>query len=89
MVKQQEHLFLAAMSRLASSQENVSLRAIQVYLEVLRRDAVVELSEENLRHHEETLSKIQERFESGVGTKVDVVQTVGRKVQAKSNVLLS
>ncbi len=80
---------MAAMSRLASSQENVSLRAIQVYLEVLRRDAVVELSEENLRHHEETLSKIQERFESGVGTKVDVVQTVGRKVQAKSNVLLS
>ena len=89
LVKQQEHLFSAAMSRLASSQENVSLRAIQVYLEVLRRDAVVELSQENLRHHEETLSKIQERFESGVGTKVDVVQTVGRKAQAKSNVLLS
>jgi outer membrane protein, adhesin transport system len=89
LVKQQSHLVDAAVSRLSSSQENVSLRAIQVYLEVLRRDEVVALTEANLQHHEDTLSKIQERFESGVGTKVDVVQTVGRRAQAKSNVLLS
>jgi adhesin transport system outer membrane protein len=89
LVKQQTHLVDAAISRLSSSQENISLRAVQVYLEVLRRDAVVELTAENLQHHEDTLSKIQERFESGVGTKVDVVQTIGRRAQAKSNLLLS
>jgi outer membrane protein, adhesin transport system len=88
-VKQQSALADSALSRLASARENIGLRAIQVYLESLRRDEVVRLAEENLGHHEETLGKITERFESGVGTKVDVVQTRGRRAQAKSNVLLS
>jgi len=74
---------------MGSSQENVSLRAIQVYLEVLRRDAVVVLASDNLSQHDQTLSKIRERFESGVGTKVDVVQTQGRRAQAKSAVMLT
>ena len=89
MVKQQSALVDASLARLVSTQENISLRAIQVYLESLRRSVVVSLAEENLGYHEETLAKIIERFESGVGTKVDVVQTRGRRAQAKSNVLLS
>jgi adhesin transport system outer membrane protein len=56
---------------------------------VLRRDQVVALSQVNLAQHDETLLKIEERFESGVGTKVDVVQTKGRRAQSKSSVLLS
>ncbi len=89
LVKQQSALVDAALARLVSTQENISLRAIQVYLESLRRAVVVRLAEENLGYHEETLGKIIERFESGVGTKVDVVQTRGRRAQSKSNVLLS
>jgi len=89
LVRQQSALLDAALSRLTSSQENVSLRAIQVYLEVMRRNEVVELTSQNLKDHEVTLSKIQERYDSGVGTKVDVVQTRGRRAQAKSNMLLS
>jgi adhesin transport system outer membrane protein len=88
-VKQQAALLDAATARLVGTRENVSLRAIQVYLESLRRDEVVRLAEQNLGYHEDTLGKITERFESGVGTKVDVVQTRGRRAQAKSNVLLS
>ncbi|MBT6890108.1 MAG: TolC family protein, partial [Gammaproteobacteria bacterium] len=89
LVKQQSALVDAALARLVGTQENISLRAIQVYLESLRRAVVVGLAEENLGYHEETLGKIIERFESGVGTKVDVVQTRGRRAQSKSNVLLS
>ena len=89
LVKQQSALVDAAIARLGSAQENVSLRAIQVYLEVLRRGLVVELAEENLGYHEQTLGKITERFKSGVGTKVDVVQTRGRQAQSKANVLLA
>ncbi len=89
LIKQQTALTDAAMARLTSVQENISLRAIQVYLEVLRRGDVVVLAIENLRHHEDTLRKIRERFENGVGTKVDVVQTQGRRAQSKGNVLLS
>jgi adhesin transport system outer membrane protein len=89
LVRQQAHLVDAATARLSSTEDNTSLRAIQVYLEVLRRDAIVQLTAQNLDHHEKTLAKIQERFESGVGTKVDVVQTMGRRAQAKSNLLLA
>jgi adhesin transport system outer membrane protein len=89
LVAQQSALVDSALSRLASSHENISLRAIQVYLEVLRRSDVVELTRQNLKDHENTLAKIQERADSGVSTKVDVVQTIGRRAQAKSNVMLA
>ncbi|MBF68354.1 MAG: hypothetical protein CMQ29_11745 [Gammaproteobacteria bacterium] len=88
-VRQQSALSDAAIEQLSSTKENTGLTAIQVYLEVLRRDSVVALAKENLRHHDDTLTKIHQRFESGVGTKVDVVQTRGRQAQSKSNVLLA
>ena len=89
LVKQQTSLVDAAIARLGNTQETVSLRAIQVYLEVLKRGVVVDLAEENLGHHDETLAKITERFKSGVGTKVDVVQTRGRQAQSKATLLLA
>ena len=88
-VKQQDAILAATMQRLATTRENTALRSAQAYLEVLRRDQVVALSQANLVQHDETLLKIEERFESGVGTKVDVVQTKGRRAQSKSSVLLS
>ena len=89
LVRQQSALTDAAVARLVSAQENVSLRAIQVYLEVLRRKVIVELATVNLNQHDVTLKKIFDRFVSGVGTKVDLVQTQGRRAQSKGNVLLS
>ena len=89
LIKQQTALTEAATLRLVSTQEIISLRAIQAYLEVIRRSEVVDLTDENLSHHEKTLAKISERFESGVGTKIDVIQTGGRRAQSKGTLLLS
>lgn len=89
LVEQQSALTESAVARLNSTQENIAVRAIQVYLEVMRRGAVVDLTKENLGYHDNTLGKISERFENGVGTRVDVVQTQGRRAQSKGNVLLS
>ncbi|MEE2915077.1 MAG: TolC family outer membrane protein [Pseudomonadota bacterium] len=89
LIKQQASLTEAALARQSNTEEAVSLRAVQVYLEMLRRRAVVSLTEENLGHHDTTLNKISERYESGLGTRVDVVQTEGRRAQSKSNVLLA
>lgn len=89
LIKQQASLTEAALARQTNTEEAVSLRAVQVYLEMLRRGSVVALGEENLQHHDTTLTKISERYESGVGTRVDVVQTEGRRAQSKSNVLLA
>lgn len=89
LVEQQSALTEAALARLNGTRESISLRAIQLYLEVLRRGDVVRLANENLAHHDSTLKKIQERFDNGIGTKVDVVQTKGRQAQSKGNVLLA
>ena len=89
LIKQQASLTEAALARQSNTEEAVSLRAVQVYLEMLRRSSVVSLTEENLGHHDTTLNKISERYESGLGTRVDVVQTEGRRAQSKSNVLLA
>ena len=51
LVRQQAALSDAAAARLFSTRENVGLRAIQVYLESLRRDSIVELAKENLEQH--------------------------------------
>ena len=88
-VRQQRSLLDAATSRLASQQNTTGLRAVEVYLELLRRQELVRLAQLNLDQHVSTLEKIQERFESGVGTRVDVVQTQGRQAQSRSNLLLS
>ncbi|MDZ7686040.1 MAG: TolC family outer membrane protein [Gammaproteobacteria bacterium] len=88
-VRQQRSLLDAAASRLTGTEETTGLRAVQVYLEVLRREELVSLARDNLDQHDSTLSKIRERFESGVGTRVDVVQTQGRRAQSRSNLLLA
>ena len=89
LLAQQTALIDSAMARLASVEESIGVRAIQVYLELMRRVAVVQLTNRNLAHHDGTLGKISERFENGVGTRVDVVQTQGRRAQSKGNVLLA
>ena len=62
LVEQQSALTESAIARLASTQESIAVRAIQVYLEVMRRSAVVTLTEENLGYHDNTLGKISERL---------------------------
>jgi len=88
-VKQQSAVLSATESRLVSGRENTSLQAIQAFLDIIRLDKMVDLTEHNLRFHMATLEKINKRFETGVGTKVDVVQTEGRKAQSESNLHLS
>jgi len=87
LIAQQSALVDSSLARLADSRESTSLKAVQMYLEMLRREAIVKLAKDNLQHHEATLEKIRERFESGVGTKVDVVQTEGRRAESQSNLL--
>ena len=52
LVEQQSALTEAALARLNGTRESISLRAIQLYLEVLRRGDVVRLANENLAHHD-------------------------------------
>lgn len=65
--------------------ETTSLRAVQVYLDVLRRQDLLKLTEANLESHEHIYSQIEQRFESGVDNSANLEQTKGRLALAKAN----
>ena len=67
--------------------ETTSLRAIQVYLNILRSQKLLSLTEDNLENHERIFSQIKLRADSGVGNKVDVAQATGRVALSQSNLL--
>jgi outer membrane protein, adhesin transport system len=70
---------------LLSDAENIALRVAEVYLDVLRQNEIVELSRRNLETHEQILSDIQRRTDSGVGSTADFTQIQGRVARAYSN----
>lgn len=65
--------------------ETTSLRAVQVYLDVLRRQDLLKLTEDNLESHERIFSQIEQRSESGVGNSADLEQTRGRLALSEAN----
>jgi len=65
--------------------ENTGLEAVDAYLEVLRRQKLVELTTTNLEAHERTHDQIKLRSERGVGRKADMDQSQGRVALARAN----
>ncbi|MCX4189696.1 TolC family outer membrane protein [Methylophaga sp. OBS3] len=66
--------------------ETTSLRAVEVYLNVLRRQELLALTEDNLVAHERMYSQIEQRAESGVGRRADTDQASARLALSKANV---
>ncbi len=75
----------SASHKLAATSEQIGLRAIEAYLEVLRNQEVVALTQDNLSVHERTFDQIKLRAASGVGRKADLDQIEARLALARSN----
>lgn len=73
--------------RTQDSRENVALKTVEAYLEVLRRHELLELAKDNLVIHQKTLDQISLLAKSGAGRKADVQQAEGRLALAKSNLI--
>ncbi len=65
--------------------ENTGLETVEAYLNVLRRQSLVELTTTNLEAHERTHDQITLRSERGVGRKADMDQSQGRVALARAN----
>jgi len=70
-----------------STVENTALKTINVYLEVLKDEALVKLAQENLVLHQRISDQIKLRSESGVDRKADMDQVLSRLSLAQSNVI--
>ena len=67
--------------------ENTALEATEAYLNVLRRQKLVELAQTNLESHVRTHDQITLRSERGVGRRADMDQSLGRLALAETNLM--
>ncbi|MGK9172017.1 TolC family outer membrane protein [Yokenella regensburgei] len=70
-----------------NTSETTALQAIQSYLDVLMREQMVKLAEDNLKNHERVMDQIQLRTQQGVGRQADFDQAQARLAQARNNLL--
>ncbi len=70
-----------------NTSETTALTAVQNYINVLMRQKMVALAEENLKNHERVFDQIKLRTEQGVGRQADYEQAEARLAQARNNLL--
>jgi len=75
----------ASAQRVQETSETVALRAIEVYLEILRRRELLELAKNNLVVHQKILDQVRALVEQGAGRKADMQQTEGRAALAAAS----
>lgn len=73
--------------RLYASAEDLALKVSQVYVDYIKAEQLVELSEKNLASHQEIYDQIKVRTDSGFGSKADLSQIEGRLANAESNLI--
>lgn len=75
----------AALFDVYDTADNIALRAIQAYLEVIKQRRLYQLAVENVAAHEDILAQIRDRNLSGVGRRSQLQQTEGRLARAQAS----
>ena len=73
--------------RLYGTAEDLALEVSKVYIELIKAEQLVALSEKNLASHEEIYEQIKERTDSGFGSSADLSQINARLASAHSNLI--
>lgn len=75
----------AAFNKYIEVAQDKMYRAIEAYIKVVRYNEVLKIAKDNVKVHEETLLKIQDRYEKGFSTLSEVERVKGRLALSKSN----
>ena len=67
--------------------EDLALSVAKSYLNFLKAQQLVALSDKNIASHQEIYEQIKERTDSGLGSIADLSQVTGRLARAQSNVV--
>jgi len=88
-VDRQEARVRSGAYTIQATSEDTALKTVSVYLEVLRRQELVTLSEKNLAVHQRITKKVSLRSNAGVGSTADLDQIETRLNLAESDVVVS
>ena len=83
-VKKKKADFDYAVLKLHQASEDIGLKAIAAYLNILRDERLVALAEDNLAAHESVLNLVSQKFKQGVGPESDVNQASVRVKSAQA-----
>lgn len=72
---------------LISTAEDIALAVSQAYLNYIKTQQLMVLSQKNVDSHQDIFSKIKERTEGGFGNRADMSQVTGRLARAQSNLI--
>ncbi len=86
-IEQADARVKAALFDLYDTIDNISLEAVQAYLDVMKQQRLYELAQENVTSHEEILEQIRVRDSSGAGRRSELEQTEGRVARAYASML--
>jgi len=86
-VEQAEARVRSALYDVYDTADNIALRAIQAYLEVIKQRRLYRLALENVDAHREILAQIRDRNRSGVGRRSQLQQTEGRLARAQAGMI--
>ncbi|WP_253664752.1 TolC family outer membrane protein [Vibrio sp. Y20_XG_PY13] len=75
--------------QLLTNAQDLVLEVANIYLDVLKAEEILALSESNLEVHLQIHKNIIRRTESGIGSTADLSQAEGRLAEAHNNVLLA
>ena len=75
----------AAFNKYIEVAQDKIYRAIEAYIKVVRYNEVLKIAKDNVKVHEETLVKIENRYEKGFSTLSEVERVKGRLALSKSN----
>ncbi len=84
-IKEQKARIIGARQSALQTANTLALRAAEVYLQVLRQKALLDLQQENIETHERIYAMIRQKTEQGLGRRSDVEQTEGRLALAYAN----
>lgn len=73
--------------RLFAAAEDLGLKVIKVYIDLIKSKKLVALSEKNLLAHEQIYEQIKQRTDAGLGSTADLSQINGRLAKAHSNLI--
>lgn len=88
-VRQAETLVLGARMQLEATVQDTLFNAAQIYMNVLRDTAILNLQRNNVEVLDEQLRQTRDRFEVGEVTRTDVAQAEARQAAARSQISLA
>ncbi len=86
-LKQNKANYCKSYSELREARESIAFRAAEAYLNVLRRDQIVKIYQEDVRSHEETQEKVEKKVEGGAGRASEIQLAKSRLALSRSRLL--